>query len=62
MKYVITKEVNGFNYWIQEIQVEEKFDRVWNGLVDNARVFSQDWAANAYLLRHKIKGLIQIIK
>jgi hypothetical protein len=62
MKYVITKEVKGCRYWIQEISINDGFDRVWNGLIDNARVFSQDWSANAYLLRWNIRGVIQKIK
>lgn len=56
MKYVITKEVNGFNYWIQEIKIG---NRLWNGLMDNAKIFPSEYEVENYRFINNIKGVIQ---
>lgn len=51
MKYIITKDVRSFTYYLQEY----KGERFWSGLKDNAKKFDKEWLAGSYKLMYKIK-------
>jgi hypothetical protein len=51
MKYLIHKQVNNCNYWIQEYRSKA----VWNGVKDNAKEFDREHLAHAYMLLNKIR-------
>lgn len=62
--FIITENIKGFNYFLQErkSKLYGYTEHVWNGLVDNAKKFTTKIEAITYKGKYNIIGEIKPVK